>query len=87
LTLGDGIKSLTDVKRIVLWNGPVLLGPTTDCHIPVHGLLTGMMLVERGGQIQLRPLGPTGVGQVIPVAVGQVVEAGPMRFSIVASGQ
>src|SRR5262249_53122333 len=56
LSLGEGVRSVVDVRRVLLWTGPILLGPTTDCHIPLRGGMPGLVLVERGGQIQLRAL-------------------------------
>lgn len=85
LKLGDGVRSLTDVRRAILWTGPILIGPTPECHIPVRGGPT-LVLLERGGTIQVRAMPTAGVpaAGVATTSIGldQPVEIGDLRLYV-----
>lgn len=80
LDLGEGVRTTTDCRRVILWSGPLILGATRDCHIKLGASLGRAVLIERAGRLILRRLGQT--DEVIPLAVGQQVECGDLRLSI-----
>jgi hypothetical protein len=81
LDLGEGVRMMTDCRRVILWSGPLILGATRDCHIRLGAALGRAVLsIERGGELVLRRLGQH--EDVIPLAVGQQMEAGELRLSV-----
>jgi tetratricopeptide (TPR) repeat protein len=80
LELGDGVRTTTDCRRVILWSGPLLMGDTRECHIPLAHAGGGVILLERDGRVMLRPMGPGRAAAV--VAVGGPVEVGDLRLTI-----
>ncbi|MEK6643202.1 MAG: FHA domain-containing protein, partial [Planctomycetota bacterium] len=80
LDLGEGVRAASDCRRVILWSGPLLMGGTRECHVPVRGAAIGAILLERGGQITVRPMGPG--GSAISLAMGVPVEFGGLRMSV-----
>jgi hypothetical protein len=80
LDLTDGVRTTSECRRVILWNGPLLLGSTRECHIPIRSAQSTTILVEREGQIMLRPLGLGGA--CAQIAIGQPAEFGELRLSL-----
>lgn len=80
LDLGEGVRTVGDCRRVVLWSGPILLGATRECHIQLPPTIGGLILLDRGGQLVARPMGPAGESVVLPV--GRAVEIGDLRLSL-----
>ncbi len=80
LDLAEGVRMMTDCRRVILWSGPLILGATRDCHIRLGAALGRAVLIERGGELVLRRLGRD--EDVIPLALGQQIEAGELRLSV-----
>ncbi len=82
LDLGEGVRTTGDCRRVILWGGPLLLGNTRECHVQLAERTGGMILMERDGQVVLRPMGFG--GEVTPIFLGQVAGIGSMRLSLMA---
>jgi hypothetical protein len=80
LDLGEGVRTTSDCRRAILWSGPILMGPSRDCHIRLGPRLGGMVLIERGGQVQVKPMGPGGAATPLPL--GETVTIGDLRLSV-----
>ncbi len=80
LDLGDGVRTTGDCRRVILWSGPLLMGSQAECHIRLGYGLAGVILIERGGQILLKPMAPTAAA--MPVRVGAPTEYGELRLTI-----
>lgn len=82
LELASDVRCVTDVRRIILLGGPLLLGATGECHVSIPG--ANLVLSERGGKLTARALIAPGVsgGAMTPIAIGQVVEIGGVRLSV-----
>jgi tetratricopeptide (TPR) repeat protein len=78
LDLGDGVRSVTDCRRVILWSGPLLLGGTRECHVHLGSQSGDFVLTERGGRIYVKAMGPG--GDAAPVALGEQMTVGPLRF-------
>ncbi len=79
LDLGDGVRTTTDCRRVILWGGPLLMGGTRECHIRLSPSLGGAILMERNGQLCIKPMGPG--GQAVPVELGVQTELGELRLT------
>ncbi|MCK6456229.1 MAG: hypothetical protein L6Q92_06835 [Phycisphaerae bacterium] len=83
IDLESGVRTVSDVRRVILMGGPVLLGPTSECHVVLPG--TSIVLSERGGRMFARGLSGGGViGAMAPVVPGQPLEIAGVRMSIQA---
>jgi tetratricopeptide (TPR) repeat protein len=94
LDLGDGVRTTTDCRRVILWSGPLLMGPARECHVRLSPGLGGAILMERGGQLCLKPMGPGGrvwhgrpagvatAETVVTIPLGVQTEVGDLRLSI-----
>lgn len=80
LDLGDGVRTTGDCRRVILWSGPLLMGSQAECHIRLGYGLAGVILIERGGQILLKPMAPTAAA--MPVRVGGPTEYGELRLTV-----
>jgi hypothetical protein len=87
LKLGDGVRSVLDVRRAILWAGPIIIGAACDSHIPLRSAGPSWILLERGGEFQLRPM-PGGVGSpsraagALTLPIGRPVQAGDLSLSL-----
>jgi tetratricopeptide (TPR) repeat protein len=82
LELGDGVRTTSDCRRVILWGGPLLMGSTRECHVRLSPSLGGVILMERDGGLAAKQMGAA--GQVIPLAIGTAMEIGELRFSVQA---
>lgn len=82
LELADGVRTISDCRRVILWSGPLLMGATRECHVRLSPSFGGAVLVERDGRLFVRPTAAG--GQLIPVALGGEVGLGELRFSVQA---
>jgi len=85
LRLGDGVHSLPDVRRAILWSGPILIGTGGECHISLRTNAGPYVLMDRGGEIQLRPMPDSFEGAAarpITLGLGQAVQAGDLSLSL-----
>ncbi len=80
LDMGDGVRMENDCRRVVLWSGPVLIGGTKECHVTTPQSAEEYVLIERGGRIYVKPMGPR--GQATPIEFGQAVTLGDLRFTV-----
>lgn len=80
LELGDGVRTTSDCRRVILWSGPLLLGGTRECHVPIRGAAAGVILMERGGVVSVRSM--VSGGQPVTLSMGVPVEFNGMRLSI-----
>ncbi len=80
LDLGEGVRTPTDVRRVILWGGPVLIGGRKECHVQLQHTAGGVVLVNRGGRIFVKPLGPGGAAT--PIVLGQSFDAVGLRATI-----
>jgi len=80
LDLGDGVRLENDCRRVVLWSGPVIIGGTKECHVTAAHGAGEFVLLERGGKVYLKPMGPQ--GQSIAVEPGRPVVMGDLRFTV-----
>lgn len=79
LELGEGVRTMTDCRRVILWTGPVLIGGTRECHIPLAGGLGDYVLTDRGGQVSIKS---TGVGgAAVPISIGVTSNIGELRLT------
>ncbi|MBK8268330.1 MAG: FHA domain-containing protein [Planctomycetes bacterium] len=60
LELGEGVRMETDCRKVILWSGPVLIGGTRECHIPALQGRGEFVLMERGGRLYVKEMGPAG---------------------------
>jgi tetratricopeptide (TPR) repeat protein len=82
LDLGDGVRTTSDCWRVILWSGPLLMGSTRDCHVRLRAGMGGAILMERGGELFIKPMGPG--GQAVPIVPGVQTELGDLRLSVQA---
>jgi hypothetical protein len=80
LDLGDGVRTTTDCRRVILWSGPLLMGGTRECHIRMDPGVPGMILLERDGRLLLKPMGAG--GSAVPVSLGTQTEVGDLRLTV-----
>lgn len=80
LDLGDGVRTTSDCRRVILWSGPLLMGGARECHVRLGPSMGGVILLERDGGLAVKPMGPA--GQAAPLAIGMVMEIGELRFSV-----
>lgn len=80
LDLGEGVRTETDCRRVLLWSGPILLGSTRECHVHLASGQGDFVMVERGGRMYVKPMGPGGTAT--PVAMGEQMDLGGFRFSV-----
>ena len=80
LDLADGVRTTNDCRRVILWDGPLLLGNTRECHISIRSAAAPSILVQRDGQFLLRPMGLGGPAS--PIVIGQATEFGELRLSL-----
>ena len=80
LDLGDGVRTMTDCRRVILWRGPLIMGSTRECHVKLSPSLGGAILMERGGRLFIKPTRPG--GHAVPVTLGAQTELGGLRLSI-----
>lgn len=87
LELGDGVRTTTDCRRVILWSGPLLMGSTGECHIPLPGNETrtsvsvgGAILLERDGRVLVKPMMPGAAAAVVPL--GAQAELGELRLTL-----
>ena len=81
LDLGEGVRMATDCRRVILWSGPVLMGGTRECHIKLGAPHRDFVLMERGGRVYVKPMGPGGPST--PIVLGEQMAVGALRFSVV----
>lgn len=81
LDLGDGVRTTADCRRVILWSGPVLMGSRRECHIRLDHQLGDFVLMERGGRLYVKPMGPH--GEATPIVLGEQKAVGDLRFSVV----
>lgn len=80
LELGEGVRAAAgDCRRVLLWDGPLLMGSSRECHIPLSAAMGGFVLHERAGQLFVRTMGPTGEAYHLPL--GTLTTIGGMRLS------
>lgn len=82
LDLGDGVRTTTDCRRVILWGGPLLMGATRECHIRLSPTVGGAILLERGGRLFIKS--PGAGGSAMPVDLDVPLEFGELRFSVQA---
>ncbi len=82
LELGEGVRTTTDCRRVILWGGPLLIGGRRECHIPIRNAVSGAILVHRGGTMSIKTMGPGGKSS--PVTLGMPFEVADVRMSIQA---
>lgn len=82
LDLGDGVRTTTDCRRVILWGGPLLIGGRRECHVPIRNAACGAVLVHRGGAMSIKSMGPDGKSS--PVTLGTPFEVADVRMSIQA---
>ncbi|OWY72094.1 hypothetical protein B7486_03980 [cyanobacterium TDX16] len=80
LDLGEGVRTSGDCRRVILWNGPILMGSTKECHIQLRPSLGGFVLMERAGQMMAKPMGPDGAPVHLPLGV--LTNIGDLRLSV-----
>ena len=71
LDLGESVRTAADCRRVILWTGPILMGPTRECHVQLDHRLGGFVLMERGGRLYVKPVGLGGTPT--PVVLGEQV--------------
>ncbi|MEE8170324.1 MAG: hypothetical protein V3T70_07230 [Phycisphaerae bacterium] len=86
LKLGEGVRSVADVKNVILWSGPILIGSSTHCHIVARRNPSGLVLLERNGAFQLRPMPGASAHVSLPgplaVELGRPVVAGDLSLTL-----
>jgi tetratricopeptide (TPR) repeat protein len=80
LELGDGVRTTTDCRRVILWSGPLLMGSTSECHIPLAWSGGGAILLERDGRVLVKPMAPGTATAVVPL--GAQAELGELRLTL-----
>lgn len=80
LDLGDGVRTTTDCRRVILWSGPLIMGSTRECHVRLSPSVGGAILTEREGRLYFRPM--TGSGEMLAVKPGTPAEWGELRFKL-----
>ncbi len=80
LDLGEGVRAAAgDCRRVILWDGPILMGSTRESHIPLPSHLGGFILLDRAGQLFARTMGPAGEAYHLPLGVQTTI--GGLRLS------
>ncbi len=80
LDLGEGVRTTTDCRRVLLWEGPILMGSARECHVQLDSRAGDFLLIERGGKLYVKPTGPGGA--TTPVVLGEQTAIGELRFSV-----
>lgn len=80
LDLGDGVRTTTDCRRVILWSGPLLMGGKRDCHVKLSHGIGSWILLERGGRLYVKPMGLG--GETTPVPLGEQIELGELRMTV-----
>ena len=80
LDLGEGVRTTTDCRRVILWSGPLILGSTRESHVRLSPSVGGAILMEREGRLYFRPMSDSGKMSVI--TPGSTAEWGELRFSL-----
>jgi len=82
IELGTGVRAVSDVRRVILFGGPVLIGQSGECHIPVPGV--NLVLSERGGQLAVRQVSVDrgGVGASVALMPGRLTEIAGVRLAL-----
>jgi len=81
LELGEGVRTTSDCRQVILWSGPVLFGNRQDCHVRFGASTGGLVLMESDGRMVMKALGG---GVAEPVALGKPLEMAGLRFSVQA---
>lgn len=79
LDLGEGVRMETDCRRVILWSGPVLIGQTRECHVAALNGRGDFVLMERGGRMYVKRVGPS--SDATPVEFGVATAVGDLRFT------
>jgi tetratricopeptide (TPR) repeat protein len=85
LELAAGLRTVSDVRRVVLLGGPLLLGAAGEAHIRFSG--ADLVLYERGGEMFVRAMSPVlndACGGTYPLPPGEQVTVGQVRMSLQA---
>ncbi len=80
LDLGEGVRTTSDCRRVLLWEGPILMGGTRECHVQLAPGAGDFLLIERGGRLYVKPTGPGGAAT--PVCLGEQTAIGELRLSV-----
>jgi len=80
LDLGDGVRTTSDCRRVILWSGPLLMGATKECHVRLAPSQPGLILLERDGGLLLKRMGVG--GDAVAVRLGADVEMGELRLRV-----
>lgn len=79
LDLGESVRTTTDCRRVILWTGPILMGPTRECHVQLDHRLGGFVLMERGGRLYVKPVGLGGTATPVVLGEQMALTAGQTR--------
>lgn len=79
LELGEGVRMENDSRKVILWSGPILIGGTRECHVSITGGCADVVLMERGGRLYLKTVGPA--SDATPVELGTPMQFGTLRFT------
>ena len=77
LDLGESVRTAADCRRVILWTGPILMGPTRECHVQLDHRLGGFVLMERGGRLYVKPVGLGGTATPVVLGGQVALAAGP----------
>jgi tetratricopeptide (TPR) repeat protein len=80
LDLANGVRTTGDCRRVVLWSGPLLLGSTRECHVKLPPTMDGAILMERDGQLMIKPMKPG--GEALPLSFGVQMQLGELRLTV-----
>lgn len=80
LDLGDGVRTTSDCRRVILWSGPLLMGATKECHVRLAPSQPSLILLERDGGLLLKRMGAG--GDAVAVRLGADVEIGELRLRV-----
>lgn len=79
LDLGEGVRAAAgDCRRVILWDGPILIGNTRECHILAPQRTGGLLLIERAGELFAMPVGRA--QDAVHVPLGAVADVGDLRI-------
>jgi hypothetical protein len=82
IDFGEGVRMANDCRRVILWDGPVVMGAGKECHIRLPGGAASAVLIERGGRMFVKSM--ASASQFVPLALGMSVELGELRLSVAA---
>jgi tetratricopeptide (TPR) repeat protein len=82
LDFGEGVRMASDCRRVILWDGPVVMGAGKECHIRLPAGAASVVLIERGGRMFVKPA--ASASQIVPLPLGISVELGELRLSVAA---